>query len=334
MVLKDRRLLHIDIIRIVSCFSVIAIHIISYDFGEILLTSRYWMFLNIFDSFLRWCVPVFFMISGSLNLSKEQENDNVFYLTKMLRIIINFFAWSILYCLLFVKDPNIFARIKIIISGYYHLWFLYSISFLYFITPFLRRIIIYKKKTISLMIIMVLASITIKPIVLHLNNTFLNFLIDRFDPCYVFFYLFGYYFRKWGITKRYTKLIYCFGILSFIFTFMSTLFLSRKNGISSFLFYEYTNLNIVLFSIAVYIFLTNIFQRYHVNDKKEEAILILSKSCYCVYLIHVMILEYLYNFALFDIIGFILIRVSVVFILSFVCSLLLKKIPIINIIFL
>lgn len=58
------RVLYADILRVAATFLVITIHIASRDFGLYKMDSYQWQVLNVFDSFARMSVPLFFMLSG------------------------------------------------------------------------------------------------------------------------------------------------------------------------------------------------------------------------------------------------------------------------------
>lgn len=71
--MKDK-LFWLDNIRAVSTIAVVILHVaapILYKYGEI--TEENWNIGNFYDGMVRFCVPVFFMLSGALLLSKDYE---------------------------------------------------------------------------------------------------------------------------------------------------------------------------------------------------------------------------------------------------------------------
>ncbi|WP_175637699.1 acyltransferase family protein, partial [Dickeya dadantii] len=68
------------IARIVSTFAVIVLHVSAYTVALADLGTFSWWVGNLYDSLVRWCVPVFIMISGALLLSPEKvESLSIFY---------------------------------------------------------------------------------------------------------------------------------------------------------------------------------------------------------------------------------------------------------------
>ncbi|NLV90708.1 MAG: acyltransferase family protein, partial [Tenericutes bacterium] len=63
-----KRKLYMDVIRIVAIFAVVLLHVAADNFYVFKYTSFEWQVLNVYDSLVRFCVPLFFMISGVLFL--------------------------------------------------------------------------------------------------------------------------------------------------------------------------------------------------------------------------------------------------------------------------
>ena len=76
---KEARDISIDLIRIIACFMVVMIHTAAYDFDYADPASSQWMAQNVYDSFVRSGVPLFFMLSG---IFAEGNNYPVVYLEK------------------------------------------------------------------------------------------------------------------------------------------------------------------------------------------------------------------------------------------------------------
>jgi surface polysaccharide O-acyltransferase-like enzyme len=90
-----------------------------------------------------WCVPVFVMISGVLLLNPQRlQSAGVFYRKRMSRILIPLAFWTAFYlglrlCFEGLSWPEA-GRDIVRASPYGHLWFLYMIAGLYFLTPILQ----------------------------------------------------------------------------------------------------------------------------------------------------------------------------------------------------
>ena len=87
-----------DLLRLIAIVMVISIHC-SDPFNvspEARSNPEYNLWGSIYGSFLRPCVPLFVMLTGMLLLPVKQEIGK-FYHKRMLRVIIPFVIWSLLY---------------------------------------------------------------------------------------------------------------------------------------------------------------------------------------------------------------------------------------------
>lgn len=126
-----------DALRIISALGVVLIHV-----SAPLLTTyasrgpRSWWIGNLYDSAVRWCVPVFVMLSGAFLLGRSEPLGR-FWKKRGRKVLVPFVAWSLFYAwwaaakrdgepdwLRFLMQPT-----------YYHLWFFYMILGLYVLAP-------------------------------------------------------------------------------------------------------------------------------------------------------------------------------------------------------
>ena len=105
-----RRVIWADLLKIFAIYGVIIIHssapyLVEYDKSE-----ADWWAGNLYDSFYRWCIPVFFMVSGTFILEQVQkESVRHFILKRFKRIGFPFF---------FFGAHSIFWRISVNKSRY------------------------------------------------------------------------------------------------------------------------------------------------------------------------------------------------------------------------
>ena len=93
--LKDRTV-YFDYLRVFAAFAVIIIHTAAQNWYSVDVNSFEWQVLNFYDAIVRWGVPVFVMISGSLFLGKEIPLKKI-YAKYILRMAISFIVWSVVY---------------------------------------------------------------------------------------------------------------------------------------------------------------------------------------------------------------------------------------------
>ena len=72
---SSSRQLHYDLLRIFASFMVVMLHVSAFYWDKIQPQTEQWRALNLFDSAVRSCVPLFFMLSGALLLSQEGTAD-------------------------------------------------------------------------------------------------------------------------------------------------------------------------------------------------------------------------------------------------------------------
>ena len=95
---NTNRIVWADLVRFIAIFMVICIHC-SDPFNvspEARSNPEYNLWGSIYGAFLRPCVPLFVMLTGMLLLPVEQEIGQ-FYKKRMLRVVIPFIVWSLLY---------------------------------------------------------------------------------------------------------------------------------------------------------------------------------------------------------------------------------------------
>ena len=144
----QNRHLGLDLLRILSAFGVILIHVSApYVTKNMKLDNSLFWAGNLYDTLGRFSVPIFVVISGYF-LVKPVDDLQSFYRKRFIRILFPFICWSAIYILWAIFFDM--AKPKKIIDGllwgkpYFHLWFLGMLMGLYAITPilgdFLKRI--------------------------------------------------------------------------------------------------------------------------------------------------------------------------------------------------
>jgi len=141
------------------------------DFEHMKLYS--WWFVNVLNSFTRFAVPLFVMISGCVLLGKKYGIKD-FYIKRGTRLIPPFLFWSLIYILFdhYCWHKQQFSLIiqDFIISGkaFPHLWYLSMFILIMIIAPFINNYIVGKKPS-SEDVIYLLIIITL---LLTLNQSF------------------------------------------------------------------------------------------------------------------------------------------------------------------
>lgn len=346
---KKDYIFYLDFLRVISILAVILLHVAAQNFREVPLGSLAWNTFNISDSLVRWCVPVLIMISGVFFLDNEKELSlKKLYSKNILRLFIILIFWSFIYGLdEYLKGASIKDAIKVFVQSKYHLWFLNMIIGLYLVTPLLRKITKEKKDIEYFLIISFIFSILMPSLFNFLrfnNNVFIGELITSFKDNYnninlsfgyVFYFVLGYYLHKYKLNSRIKYSSFFLGILGALVTILLTDLYSRKLGVAKATFYGNFNVGVTLMSVAIFLFVKNIFSKKTNKRYFVKMVKLLSSCSLGMYLIHVYVLDKLnvwgnINTLSFNPIFSIFVVFGLTSFISFIFILCLKQIPVIK----
>ena len=96
----DGRVAYADLLRSFATLAVIVLHLAGSQLGSVSVGSPDWDVFNLYDGLVRWCVPVFVMLSGMFLLDPKRSLP----LPKLLfhnalRIFIALLFWGGIYAL-------------------------------------------------------------------------------------------------------------------------------------------------------------------------------------------------------------------------------------------
>ena len=345
---KKNRIYYFEILRAIACLSVIMVHASAQyaikDIGSI----NFWTG-NIIDGLVRFGVPVFVMISGALMLDKDYEFSKKKLNKHIVKIIIFFISWSVIYCVYFkVMEPIIrheeINRMDVIISvirGKYHLWFCYLIVGLYLIVPLLRlwvkeENVKYVDYFIKLSIIFTFLIPQIIEIGKYYNNFFdyLNEVMEnslklRYVGGYTTYFILGWYLHNHEIKNK--KLINILGILGIVISIFGTYIVSKSTG-ESVTMYRNLSLNVFYPSISIFLLIKSKFKN---KDNKENKIIkTISKNSLGIWAMHVFVITKMDRLLSKAGCEIAIINITVLFVTSFIISyigsIILSKIPVIK----
>lgn len=290
---------YFDILRIIAAFAVVMIHVSAIEWKAAEVTSSAWMAANCFDSLARFAVPVFVMISGALLLGGRQTTGQI-YKRLVLRVVIAFAFWSAAYAVYhYVKwgDPE--RALRELLEGHYHLWYIPMLIGLYALTPLLRKLAESQSLTryflwLAFVLGFVLPQLadTVTLFSKEWGHSVSELVGDiHLSVGYVFYYVLGYVLSRVEISKRMERYVYLLGGIGLTFTVVGTAMASVYAGVPQHLFYEKFSVNVLLYSVALFI-LARCHFRLDLSDRAQTALRRLSKCSFGVYLVHAMILEY------------------------------------------
>ena len=286
--MKDR-LTNIDLLKVICIFSVILLHVSSHQAFDITYNYIYnknFSILNFYNMITRFCVPGFIIISGMFLLDKDISLKTIFR-KYVLRMVILYIVFSLIYTTLFYCKNHSINLINTFFMGYYHLWYIYVIIGLYLVTPFLRIIVKNKQLTIYFIILCFVFSSVI-PFFIELfnieilRNITLN--LNLHIPMgYVGYYVLGYYISKSNVNKY---LVYILGILGLVCNYIVFSTIGYQMNMYDMVFRFPTT---YLYTISIFVIFKNI------KIKNNKIIKYLASLTTGIYLVHLIILELLFN---------------------------------------
>lgn len=288
---RHRRIIAFDVMRIISIFAVIMLHFSSQRFS-LSFPSTEWEIRNIYDSMVRWGVPVFVMISGALFLdSKKNLNIKRLYTKNILRIICAFLFWSTIYLVydhLAMHQHNVTPGkvISCVVKGPFHLWFLKMLLGLYIMAPILK-IIANNKKIEEYFLLLSLITVFILPWffkllgflnvnVYNLINAFYEKMDIKIALGFTGFYMLGHYLKNKTFNPIIRKTIYFLGLISWICVIILTHFKSIHSNYADTFFYNDLSIFTLVEATAIFIFINHRFKNY--NSKYSHLIVNLNSA--------------------------------------------------------
>jgi len=314
--------------RIIAIFAVVVLHTSAHIVTGSNVGSGYWWIGNIYDSSVRWCVPVFVMISGALLLDpNKNEVLKTFYAKRLSRILPPVLFWSAFFLMWIMlngiekgSNPTLVYLLKKLVSGkpYYHMWFLYMIIPLYLFTPFFRKIIA-KSTRIEIVILVVITFLMAA----------LNYIAEIFSGggpsklfinwflFYIPFYFLGYLIRT--DERNFSKVIlWCVFLFSSCLTALGCYLVSINKGLDAGLyFYGYLSITVIPMSVSM-MYLLKSWTTPIYNDKFT---ILLSSLTLGVYLIHPIAIDILKYINLSPLSFYPAVSIPVIAIIVFISSL-------------
>ncbi|MBR5418948.1 acyltransferase family protein [Candidatus Saccharibacteria bacterium] len=337
---SDSRIAYFDYLRVAAIVAVVFLHVAANKWYSTDVNGFAWQTFNIYDSIARWGVSIFVMISGALFLSKETPTK-ILYKKHILRLLIAFLVWSIIYALINGKSFDIPGLVSVI-KGHYHMWFIPMIIGLYMCVPLLKPIV-KKTETTKYFLFLSLIFAFIIPEATRLISVFGDSTINKIAGAasswisdmhldmilgYTSIFVLGYYLHEKQLEKKHRLWIYVGGVIGAIATIMLSVAASLKAQ-KAVGFYGNFTLNVLLEAIAVFTWF-----KYR-DFKNNKVISGLSKLSFGVYLVHPLVLQKLSQWTglttrSFNAVLSVPTIVGIVLLVSFSISAILKCIPIVK----
>ncbi len=272
----------IDIIRILAFIFIVLLHTVNIQYG-----INIWILLY---GVISIGVNLFIMISGYLLLDKS-EKMSVFFKKRIRGIFPLFIFFNIVY--IFVNKVKIMPVLqgKEIVAP--HFWYIYMILGLYFITPWLQKVLKFaKKETFIILVLWFLCSI-LNPHLIKFDLPripFSHFPITEF----IGYYILGYYIKvdRNKIKKVPFSIIIIIYLIGFFISAISTKYVLLKTGNRISDFFDKNSLGTFFMTVSFFTFFIKLDFK-----NRNEAVKIVSNSTYFAFLVHLLVLKIVVKFS-------------------------------------
>lgn len=335
-----QRIPYLDFLRCLAICLVVILHSIAATLvNPAFYSCLTWYLCMGFNPVDRTGVPLFFMISGFLMLSRSStERVWDFYKHNIPKLVIPLTAWSLIYYAAEVACGQHPIDILDFLSRFlnqgvsYHMWFIYTLVGIYLLCPFLKRIVDHSSaRQLVVLLGVILFPTTLRPILNQILPVDLYF----FEPLmegYLGYFLLGYLLGGAKFQKKTRILIYLGGVVGYAACLLGNLAQASPEGISLPMNNGYM-LNHYLLAASLFVFFKTWFERHSARlEKCSRPLAQASNRVFGVYWVHVLILNVLT--ALVDFQGplavWVAVQIGCTLLLSFLISAIISAVPILR----
>ena len=297
---SGKRIISYDVLRILSAYGVILMHLTTGNLFSIPVGTKGWLPVMIVNGAAHFGVPIFVMISGALFLDPSRDIDiKKLWTHSIIRLMIVLFVWNAFYGItdFFGYKAHIKYLVWEIVDGRQHLWFIPMIIGLYMISPLLQRWVknAPEKEVHYIIILFLLFGVIWQTLICVAPGGIIEF-ADKYRNIplicgYTGYYLLGYYLVHIGLPKKKEDLLIGLGFAGLILGELVFILTAKHTGT--------INTGIVdSFSVFTYFYAAGMFAmvvrlfKDRGDDKPSTKILSsIGKDTFGIYLCHIALFE-------------------------------------------
>lgn len=290
-----------DNMRVTATAGVILLHIAANSlsrFGSV--PDGSWWVANIYNSSVRFCVPLFVMLTGALLLRRDYPLKD-FLRKKLIRIVFPFLFWSFIYL----------ERKLIVLPGHshgwmdsfhymlvqlrdgktsYHLWYVYMIIGIYLFIPVIGKWArnSSEKEILYFLALWLVSLLVTQPAVSDLHT---EVQLTYFSG-FVGYLVLGYYLstKDFANPRRVCYFSVALILAAILITCIGTYWLSASRKSYASYFHGNFSPNVLMLSIGVFLFFLTCGSIRYPSVRLREFI---SRYSFGIYLIHVLVIKYM-----------------------------------------
>ena len=346
--MNKKRVIWIELLRVMACIGVIGIHAGSQHFRDMPLDSSVWAVSNFYHGINRFAVASFIMISGCLYLdSKRTWNLRRLWKRNILPIAAAYIFWQMFYAVYRIITNGTLAKgskaalVKFMVyisKSYFHLWYLPMLIGLLIITPMLWEIVNsargkqWEEYMIVLFLVFQILPYTINYFSLPWKDHIMD-ILQTVQPemvtGYIGYFILGHYLSHYEVSKKLEYLVYVLGVILILAAIGLCYISSQKSGKPIQSFYENYTLAGFFWGSS---FFKNHVSKIKWNEKQEKRICYLGSCTFGIYLIHALIRDILHRIGIDSMMISntaiaIPLLITMIFVLSLAAVMIIKKIP-------
>lgn len=285
----------LDHLRALAIFSVILLHVAAPLLTRFDASALHvWWVANVYDGLVRFCVPVFLLMSGALILPKDHGTISDFLAKRLSRIILPFLFWAAIYIALalyaaytsnatFTLHSALQLTLQKLLHGpALHFWYVYMIIGLYLLFPLLGKWL--RASTNSeiryFLCIWLVTSVAAFPAI----QAYVPEIELIYFSGYIGYPVLGYYLtdRVAVHLPRTRHVAMAMLLMGWAVTIIGTFYRSSLQGQFDAWFYKYLSPNVIMASCGVFL----LFQDRPLPANRTIAFI--SKHSYGIYLNHML----------------------------------------------
>lgn len=295
---KKDRILYYDVLNILSCIAVIALHHngLVHAFEDTLA----WRESLVVECGLYWAVPVFLMISGANLLNyREKYSTAVYFKKRVLKTVIPWIVWSVIVLIWKVHTGQMqlqsrsLKHIIGLILNYKveNVYWFFGALFACYLAILVFAVVVKERKILWYTVVLNFGFLS----VLKALKVWLNFSWGLDVPVVgslIIYVLLGYLFATEEFSKNGRRIIYILGLVGVTFRFVYTYILSVQNQKTDTSIKGYVLFHAVFLSVAVFEWGKNVRWEKRLPDWLKRALPAISSCSFGIYLIHRMVMYY------------------------------------------
>ncbi len=334
----------IDLIKTAAIVGVVILHISTYGYGGTVLSFQ-WTASVVWGCLVRASVPLFFMCSGALLLPPQKALPvRRLYLKNILRIVIAMLVWSVFYKLTHLLSSGGLSaasawkaiREVLLLDQEFHMYYLQIILLVYAFLP-LTRILVRSATGRELCYALILWFVLgiLYPTLLpyrpfsEIRGIPLQWMMNM-SYASIGYGLLGYCLKRRPLKAGHAALLAAAG---FLLMLIPTLLGSAREGEMESRFLEGMSVGVCCYAVGLFSLLYRLGQRLG-EKKRSGAVTLLSRASFCIFLVHIAWLKVFVRFGLsaaaYPTVISIPVFAAAVLLLSYLCWLVLSRIPLVN----